>query len=176
MLQMAEAPQVTSMMPRALDDLYAEYHNTVFAAAYRVTGSVADAEDVLHTVFLRLLKLGEAVQLGNPESYLRRAAVNAALDIVRARRTVDVELDRMPQMGRNAFEELKNEDLKKQIRDALAELPERTAEVFVLRHFEDRKNPEIARMLGISQISVAVTLHRARKRLQESLRKVGVQL
>jgi RNA polymerase sigma-70 factor (ECF subfamily) len=100
--------------------------------------------------------------------------VNAALDIVRARRTADVELDRMPERGRSAFDELKNDDLRRQIREALADLPERTAEIFVLRHFEDRRNPEIARMLGISQISVAVTLHRARKKLQESLRKVGV--
>ncbi|MEI9813779.1 MAG: sigma-70 family RNA polymerase sigma factor [Acidobacteriota bacterium] len=173
---MAEATsQMTSMMPRALDDLYAEYHGTVFAAAYRVTGSAADAEDVLHTVFLRLLKQGEAAQLNNPEGYLRRAAVNAALDVVRMRRGADVDLDRMPSRGRGVMDQLQNDDLKRQIRTALAELPERTAEVFVLRHFEGHKNPEIARMLGISQIAVAVTLHRARKKLQDTLRKAGVQ-
>lgn len=162
----------TAMSP-GIDRLYSAHHGTVFAAAYRITGSVADAEDVLHTVFLRLLKKPGAIE--NAEGYLRRAAVNAALDVVRARRGgSDAELERMPARGRDALDNLGDADLRRALRDALATLPERAAEVFVLRHFEGHKNPEIARMLGITQIGVAVTLHRARKKLQEELRKAGV--
>jgi RNA polymerase sigma-70 factor (ECF subfamily) len=168
---MAEA----ATMPSALDQIYEQHHNTVFAAAYRVTGSAADAEDVLHTVFLRLLKRDDPGLIGNPESYLRRAAINAALDIVRARRGDATDFDRMPSTGRSANDRLENEDLKRQLRAALATLPPRTAEAFVLRYFEDRRNPEIAKMLGITQIGVAVTLHRARKKLQDELRKAGVR-
>jgi RNA polymerase sigma-70 factor (ECF subfamily) len=156
-----------------LDQLYTAHHGAVFAAAYRITGSAADAEDVLHTVFLRLL--GKSLQIANPESYLRRAAVNAALDIVRARRNVDVELDRMPSPGRDGMDAVKDSELRAQLRTALAALPERAAEIFALRHFEGHRNREIARMLGITQIGVAVTLNRARKKLQEELRKVGVR-
>ncbi|MEO8098622.1 MAG: sigma factor, partial [Acidobacteriota bacterium] len=75
-------------MPTGLDHLYTDHHNMVFATAYRLTGNAADAEDVLHTVFLRLLKREDSAAgaISNPEGYLRRSAVNAALDIVRARR------------------------------------------------------------------------------------------
>jgi RNA polymerase sigma-70 factor (ECF subfamily) len=171
MLQMAE---VATMMPPALDDLYVRHNRMVFGAAYRVTGSVADAEDVLHTVFLRVLK--GAVPSSNAEGYLRRAAVNAALDVVRARRSSsDMELDRLTSGVRDGLDEVRDSELRGQLREALATLPERAAEIFVMRHFEGYKNPEIARMLGITQIGVAVTLHRARKKLQEELRRVGVR-
>lgn len=166
-----------SVMPPRFEQLYTEYHQTVFAAAFRVTGNAADAEDVLHTVFLRLLKREDQALIGNPESYLRRAAVNAALDVVRGRRPGpdEVDFDRMPSPGRDAVDELEDADLRRQLRDALAALPTRAAEIFVLRHFEGRANPEIARELGMTQISVAVTLHRARKKLQEALRNMGVR-
>lgn len=165
-----------SAMPPGLDDLYSTHHATVFAAAYRITGSAVDAEDVLHTVFLRLLKRDPSELIGNPEGYLRRAAVNAALDIVRARRAgSDVVLDRLPSKARGAFESLGNDDLRRQLRAALATLPDRAAEVFALRHFEGYGNLEIARMLRMTQVGVAVTLHRSRKKLQDELKKAGVR-
>ena len=70
-----------------LESLFQRHHDRVFRAAYRVTGSAADAEDVLQTVFLRLAKGSEPfVVLENPESYFARAAVNASLDLLRARK------------------------------------------------------------------------------------------
>jgi RNA polymerase sigma factor (sigma-70 family) len=49
-------------------------------------------------------------------------------------------------------------------------LPPRTAEMFAMRVFEGYTNPEIAKMLGISQVVVAVTLHRTRRKLQKEMR------
>jgi RNA polymerase sigma-70 factor (ECF subfamily) len=161
-------------MAPELEQLYTAHQRTVFAAAYRVTGNAQDAEDVVHTVFLRVLR-GRGV-FDNPEGYLRRAAVNAALDVVRARRTVGgIEFDRMASGARDAEDALQDADLRKELRAALALLPEKAAEIFALRYFEDRKNPEIARMLGMTQIGVAVTLHRAKKKLQDALRSKGVR-
>ncbi len=166
--------EISTMMPPALDDLYLQHNRMVFGAAYRITGSVADAEDVMHTVFLRVLR--GAVPSQNAEGYLRRAAVNAALDVVRARRSgSEGELDRMASSGRDGLDQVRDSEVRNQLREALSALPERAAEIFVLRHFEGYKNPEIARMLGITQIGVAVTLHRARKKLQDELRGMGVR-
>jgi RNA polymerase sigma-70 factor (ECF subfamily) len=166
-----------SAMPLQFEQLYQEHHHTVFAAAYRVTGNAADAEDVLHTVFLRLLRREDPALIANPEGYLRRAAVNAALDIVRARRPGpdETDFDRMPSGARGAVEAVEDAELRAVLRAALARLPRRAAEIFALRYFEGRANPEIARELGVTQISVAVTLHRAKKKLQEELRKAGVR-
>src|SRR5581483_957448 len=80
--------------PTQFSRLFDEYHGLVFRTAYRITGSAADAEDVLQTIFLRLVRRESGLSLASEESYFRRAAVNAALDLIRARKTsADVRLE-----------------------------------------------------------------------------------
>jgi len=156
------------IIPNALDAMYREHHTMVFLTAYRVTGNVSDAEDVLQTVFLRMVRRDDSADaIEHPENYLRRAAVHAALDLVRARRSVTVvDLDRLPATGGSQPD---NGDLRGLLRQALSELPERSADIFSLRFFEGLTNPEIAKAFGISSITVAVTLHRTRRILQKAL-------
>jgi len=147
----------------AIERMYQEHHSMVFRTAYRVTGNAADAEDVLQTVFMRLTR--REPRIDNPESYLRRSAVNTALDLVRARHDSSVvELDRLPARAQH-----EQGELRENLRRALATLPERTAEMFALRFLEGLTNPEVARVMGLSQIVVAVTLHRTRRKLQQIL-------
>src|SRR5215217_6220940 len=78
---------MTSTTPLAgFAELYERHYKAVFLAALRVTGNPADAEDVLQTVFLRVFSgsaAGEAAT--RPDAYFRRAAVNAAVDLLRRR-------------------------------------------------------------------------------------------
>ena len=77
---------MTSTPPLAgFAGLYERHYETVFRAALRVTGNPADAEDVLQTVFLRVLARGEDLRTALPAAYFRRAAVNAAVDVLRRR-------------------------------------------------------------------------------------------
>src|SRR5690349_18333609 len=80
-----------------LERIFRENHGMVFRAAYRVTGNATDAEDVLQTVFLRLLKRDAAAEpVENLPSFLHRAAVNAALDLVRSRQNIrSIPLDEL---------------------------------------------------------------------------------
>ena len=165
LLAIGEDP--VSTVPKPVDQMYEAHHGMVFRTAHRITGNAADAEDVLQTVFLRMLRR-DSSEIDNPESYLRRSAVNAALDIVRARQADNsLELERMPASG--SCTELR--DLRDTLRRSLSKMPPRTAEMFALRFFEGYTNPEIARLMGLSQIVVAVTVHRARKKLQQELQK-----
>jgi RNA polymerase sigma-70 factor (ECF subfamily) len=171
------APAAISSPSSELEQMFREHHGRVFRAAYRVTGNASDAEDVLQTVFLRLVRQGWSnTPVGHVESYLHRAAVNAALDVVRMRRDSqripleDVEPvlsgDARLEPGRRQS----SRELGTLLRRAIARLSPRFAEMFVLRYIEGYDNPEIARMLGISAINVAVTLHRTRSQLQTELR------
>lgn len=155
--------------PTELDDMYREHHTMVFRTAYRITGNAPDAEDVLQTVFLRMVRRDDsAAAIERPENYLRRAAVHAALDLVRARRVgAAVDMERLPSAGGSQPDD---GDLRELLRQAVSELPPRSAEIFTLRFFEGLTNPEIAKALGISSITVAVTLHRTRRELQKKLR------
>ena len=160
-----------------LERLFRDHHEQVFRAAYRITGSVTDAEDVLQTIFLRLASNAETPDLApSPAGYLHRAAVNAALDIVRGRGRARL----VPFDSAESARELKNPDfgpeeehddreLRALLRHAVAKLGERAATAFALRYFEGYDNHRIAELLGTSPTVVAVTLHRARTRLRREI-------
>ena len=148
-----------------LERVFEDYSGMVFRTAYRITGNAADAEDVLQTVFLRLLGRDPSRgELANPDSYLRRAAINVALDVVRARqRAAESPID-------DSMPAAEHRDLRDSLRRALATLDPRHAEIFALRFFEGHTNREIAHMTGMSTVLVAVTIYRARQRLQKEIR------
>src|SRR5262245_61920732 len=72
-----------------VDRIFRQHHERVFRAAFHVTGNATDAEDVLQTVFLRILRHDRKTLVAETlPSYLHRAAVNAALDLARRRATL----------------------------------------------------------------------------------------
>ena len=148
----------------------------MLAAAWRVTGSATDAEDVLQTVFLRLSRRPASQPLGEAVGgYLHRAAVHAALDVVRSRQRAGwVPLEAAGELPRTHPEgdperAQRSAELRRALRLALARLSPRAAEVFALRYFEGLGNVEIAVLMGVSQGVVAVLLHRTRARLRKEL-------
>jgi len=157
----------------ALERLFEAHHTLVYRTAWRVTGNAADAEDVMQTVFLRLAGRDLSTDIiDNPEGYLRRAAVNAAINLMelKSRRNVPLESAPEPVARRNQADQ---GDLGQVLRMAIAKLGGRTAEMFALRFLEDHSNGEIAGMFGVSTLVVSVTLHRARKQLQKEIRLLG---
>jgi len=160
-----------------LELVFRENHAMVFRAAYRVTGNAGDAEDVLQTVFLRMLKRDpEADSIGNMPSFLHRSAVNAALDLVRSRQNIrNIPLDELePVLAESAHRNPDRAQSSSEIRDwlrvALARLNPKIAQMFALRFFEGKENPEIARLLNTTPGTVAVTLSRTRDRLEKEYR------
>ncbi|HUQ94014.1 MAG TPA: RNA polymerase sigma factor [Bryobacteraceae bacterium] len=148
-----------------LEAVFEQHNGMVFRTAYRITGNAADAEDVLQTVFLRMLRRDDsAAELQNAESYLRRAAINVSLDILRERQSRQAKASEAPVPAGSVDPELRHA-----LRDALATLDSRQAEMFVLRFFEGYSNAEIAHLLGVNKLLVAVTIHRTRQRLQKQL-------
>jgi RNA polymerase sigma-70 factor, ECF subfamily len=168
--QMVEPSEMPSTaVPAGFAALYERHYETVFRAALRVTGRPADAEDVLQTVFLRVLsgrEQDEAVE--RPAAYFRRAAVNAAVDLLR-RRTVHAETaydDRAPHA---AVEPALL--LKERLRRAVATLDSEDATLFLLRHVEGLSNQELADLFQLEKNNIAVRLHRIRLRLQAEMER-----
>jgi RNA polymerase sigma-70 factor (ECF subfamily) len=162
--------------PGELENLFREHHEQIFRTAHRITGSPADSEDVLQTVFLRLVRNQEKQDLSaNPKAYLLRAAINASLDLMRSRTRAkavaieDVETDLIQNLSQNPEQKHADNELQKLIQQAVARLGTTAAEMFVLRYFEGYENREIAEMTGSSQMVVGVILHRARTRLRKEI-------
>ncbi|MGD0097811.1 MAG: RNA polymerase sigma factor [Terracidiphilus sp.] len=157
--------------------LFAEHHRRVLLAARRITGSMADAEDVAQAVFLRLAS-GQRPSIANAGSYLYRAAINGALDLLRRQKTAATEpleeaageifADRQSSPEAHASDR----ELAAWLRLAIGELTPRAAEMFTLRYLEELGNREIAVLMGTSQAVVAVTLHHARSSLKKRLKEL----
>lgn len=160
----------TDGVPSPLAQIYLEQQERLYRAAYRVVGNATDAEDVIQTVFLRMTLREERAQgAENLVGYLYRAAINTALDLLRARR--EGQLVPLDSALHRENDEISSDDhgLRAQLREALSRLSPRWAEMFVLKHIEGCDNGEIARLCGTSQAVVAVTLFRARSRLKTEL-------
>lgn len=162
-----------------LEEIFRLYHGQVYSAAYRITGSNQDAEDVLQTVFVRLLKRQDDIDLQpSPGAYLHRAAVNAALDLMRSRsRRRSVPLDdatgeplpiESPEPRADRLQH--DRELRRSLREAVLGLTPKNAEIFMLRFLEGVSNSEIAEILGMTQTAVGVALHRARHQVAKELR------
>jgi RNA polymerase sigma-70 factor (ECF subfamily) len=171
LLSVLEEPAIA--IPDELEQSFRAHHGLVFRTAYRITGNAGDAEDVLQTVFLRLLRRApNSDRLDNTEGYLRRAAINAALDVIRSRQAdqaVPLPEDAsglMPTTPAHAD----TAGLRQALTRAMAHLKPRPAEIFALRFIEGLSNRQIAETLGISQVLVAVIVHRTRQQLRKQLR------
>jgi len=171
LLSVLEEPAIA--IPDELEQVFQVHHGLVFRTAYRITGNAGDAEDVLQTVFLRLMRRNaNADPLENQESYLRRAAINSALDVIRTRKAEqsvplpEEDSGHVPTAPAQAdvF------GLRQALTRALAQLKPRPAEIFALRFIEGLSNRQIAQTLGISQVLVAVIVHRTRQQLRKELR------
>ena len=159
-----------------LETLFQAHHGRVFRTAQRITGSAADAEDVLQTVFLRLVRGQDDYDWsGNPEAYLSRAAINASLDLLRSRtRSKAValdenEVDSIVSSYKSPEAVHADRELQKLVRQAVGRLGKTAGEMFVLRYYEGFDNKEIAALLNTSPLVVGVVLHRARTKLKKEI-------
>jgi RNA polymerase sigma-70 factor (ECF subfamily) len=149
--------------------LYERHYEAVFRAALRVTGRSADAEDVLQTVFVRLLSRREQDEAAQrPAAYFKRAAVNAAVDLLR-RRAIRAETTYDDAAPHAAIEP--GLLLKEQLRRAIATLDRDDATMFLLRYVEGLSNQELADLFQLEKNNVAVRLHRIRLRLQAEMER-----
>jgi RNA polymerase sigma factor (sigma-70 family) len=158
-------------VPR-IEEVFREYYQLVYRTARVVTGNDDDAQDVLQTIFLRLQRQGVPPNFKEPKAYFYRAAVRTSLNVLRSRRrhvlTADSDFfeTRQGQSANSDFDHL----LRAQLYQAIDSLSPRTVEILLLRYVEDLTEPQIAKMLGISRGTVAVTLFRALARLRKLLR------
>ena len=168
--------QATSRMagepfPQEFEQLFQEHYVLIYRTAYGVTGRVEDAEDVVQTIFLRLLGREQAADvLKNPRGYLYRAAVNLSLTIVQKRRQRELaEAGEELAVTLPARVSSQAEETHRRLYDAIAQLSPKAASILILRYLHDYSDAQIAALLGTSRGVIAVTLYRSRARLRTLL-------
>jgi RNA polymerase sigma factor (sigma-70 family) len=160
-------------LAQEFEALFEEHHDLVFRTAYSVTANAQDAEDVLQTIFLRILgrEFPPALQK-NPKGYLYRAAVNVSLNILRGRRQ-QISSEELPSQDRPAesVEPGVSDEMRRKLSHAMTKLRPRAVEILVLHYEHNYTDREIAKMLGTTRGTVAVSLYRSRSKLKRLLEK-----
>jgi RNA polymerase sigma-70 factor, ECF subfamily len=156
----------------ALGELYVRYGEGVFRTAYRLTGSKADAEDVLQDVFVGLREALRSFDPGRPlVPWLSRVAVRTTLTHLRSRsrrqRRYAVAQPDWPAAGRSDAPPLDRIALER----ALDKMPLSLRTVLILREVEGYSHGEIGDLLGISPAASATRLTRALKLIRAELRR-----
>lgn len=143
-----------------------EHGPAIYRIAWRILGNADDADEILQDAFLQAHQFESANNVDNRVGLLKRLTVCRALDLLRRRRG-DLSLDDVtianPESGPVA--QAVGKELESRLREAIRQLPQREAEVFSLRYFDELSNQEIAETLNLKTAAVATALYKARTKL-----------
>ena len=162
-------------MPDDLEQLFQEHSRLVYRTAFAITGSRHEAEDVLQSVFVKLLQRGLPPDVRpHPERYLHRAAVNLSLNVLRNRKrrrlADDVDLLDIPATQWDEHDAGRERDEYERLTRAMTHLKPRALEILLLYYKHGDSTAQIAERLGTSRSTIAVTLFRLRARLRTLLK------
>jgi RNA polymerase sigma-70 factor, ECF subfamily len=153
----------TSASPRTFDDLFLDQHDRLYRALYFITGSSADAEELMQEAFLKLWERWDRIHaIEDPVGYLFRVAMNgfrmrARRARVAARRVVHLEPARDP------YDDI---EVRDDVRRMLLGLPPRQRAALVLTEIFGYSSEQAARILGVRPTTVRALASQGRAALR----------
>lgn len=157
--------------PDSAADIFQYYRDLLFAVAYRMLGTVADAEDAVQDTWIRWSSAPRG-DVAEPKAYLVRIVTNTSLDrlrLAKARRESYVG-PWLPEPLLTGPDVADRTELAESVSVAMLVVlesltPEERA-VFLLREVFGFRHAEIAETLGRSEAGVRQLAHRAREQVQ----------
>lgn len=140
--------------------LYDSERSRIRRLVGRIVGNASSADDIVQDAFSRLIQASRNTQIDEPAAYLTRAARNLALNHLRHLRqgievSVDEQIYNAIADGRASPEtELLYRQELRRLLVALASLPTRRREIFILHRFDGATYSEIATRFGLSRRTV----------------------
>ena len=155
------------------EKLVNEHGRQVLNVALRILGDVDLARDAHQEVFLAVWQRWHTYNgTTNWRAYLYRVAVRKAMEIARSRQAVPASVEGVEPRSTSGGPDmpLRTVELHQKLMASLAKLSKRQAEVFVLARIEGLDGATVAEILGCSQNTVRVHLHRATRELARELK------
>ena len=157
----------------AFEAIFRQWYEPVVRAANRVLHDPGVAEELSQDVFLELWRRRDTLA---PDSsvagYLMQAVRNRALNHLRhlqVQRKSAVYVEALSEPAEQADADTQAGELQDAIRDAIAALPPRTREVFLMSRERNLRYSEIAEALGVSVKAVEANMSRALRQLRDRL-------
>ncbi|MFC1582153.1 RNA polymerase sigma factor [Planctomycetota bacterium] len=165
--------------PAAFDLLFERYRGPVFGFIFRMLGYDREAaEDLYQEIFIKVFKGRDFYEpSGKFSAWLFTIARNHCLNYLKSRRYLEAQRTQsLDEVQSKAGQEAaapnpeNNPGTDREILDeAIAELPEKYREVFLLHAVEELPHEEIAGILDMNAATVRTNYHRARRLLREKL-------
>ncbi len=176
--------KVIAREPDAVEALYDHYAPALLSVGMRYCGNLADAEDVLHDSFLKIISNLSSFRqrkYGSLSGWMKRIVVNTALNFLRDRRKTHNFSDLESVEGKISeedpeFFEPKDQysDLtQEQIMSVICELPPGYRTVFNLYVMEEFSHKEIAGILHCSENTSKSQLSKARVLLRKKIKEMS---
>ena len=163
----------------ALNDIYLLYWEGLFLSAFNVLKDKAACEDILQDLFLQLWQKRDRIQINSSLSAYLYTAVR--YNVFRHIRTGKVrnELfmhidERIEGLVTEQMMVTEERELNQKVAQAVAALPEKCREVYILSREEELSHKEIASKLNISTKTVENQITIALKRVRSSLNTLSV--
>ena len=158
----------------AFVDIYTTYYDALLNYADRLLNDVETARDVVQQVFYKIWENRDALSISlSVKAYLFKSVYHGCLNTLAHQKYEQEQLSDFyfstVIQSPEAEEVLWKSDIEEAIREAMAVLPEKCREVFVLSKIEGLKNQEIAEKLGISEKTVERHMSIALSKLREEL-------
>ena len=172
-----KAPEKDTDLPPDFESWFHDHREAVYRYVRFRVATREVAEDLTSEVFMKALRSLARYDRARsaPRTWLLRIARNAVTDHLRALRrrgSLHVSLDRVPDLVSKSptqEERVIQEERVQRLLNATATLREADQEILSLRYGAGLGNREIASAMEISSNAVAVRLHRALKRLKDSI-------
>ena len=152
--------------------LFERYHRALLVFFYHSTGQSAHSEDLVQTVFYRMLKYRHTfIENGEFRTWMYHLARNVLNDAIKKNHRMSYQSD-MTSMSEQAFAEpsadkqLEKKQEHEKLHGALAKLNAEHREVLVLSRFQELSYNEIADILQTTEGNIKVKVHRAMKELK----------
>lgn len=157
--------------PDAFDTLIRRYQKMVHALAFRMTGSLSDAEDLSQETFIQAYQqLGTFRGDARFSSWLYRIAVNQCLNW--KKKTERRERLQEAWSREDNTSPVENEIVSRQVQEALLKLQPKQRAAVVLTTYDGLSHAEAAKVLGCSETTVSWRLFAARAKLKRHLQKL----
>lgn len=154
------------MTEEAFRAIYNEYRDPLLRFGYRMTGSRATAEDLVHDCLLSLLRSNFAARPDGLKTYLYRAVRNLAC---RHYRDTGREYDGPEPDIATVLDAMVAQEAADAIRCAVEALPPLQREALILFEYDDLSLEEISAVVGVELAAVKSRLHRTRAGLRRML-------
>jgi RNA polymerase sigma factor (sigma-70 family) len=164
------APRRADAPKQRLERLYGECRDDVYAYLASLLGDPGLAEDLTALAFERAFRRRRLFnpRRGSERAWLFGIARNAALDELRRRRRSTALVGEVPADAWQGAEETERVLRRVTVQAALARLTPRERELIALKFHAGLSNPDIARVLGVSESNAGTLLHRTITKLRKA--------